>query len=325
MKIEKLMSGSYRVRKTYKGKTYCITFDHKPAANEITIAFAKKMESDTSLRGTFEQYAKTYIENRRNVISPATVRTYNTKIKQLSKAFKCKQIEKITSEDVQKEINLFSLNHSAKTTQTLHGFISSVLKEYRPALALRTKLPPKVNKEKYEPTNEDIKRILDNVKGTKYSVPFQLGVLGCRRAEICALDMSDLTGNELRIHRSKVYLDGEWIIKETPKTDESNRILYLPDSLVKEINEQGYIYDNYPASLYKGIRAAQKRLGIPSFRFHDLRAYFASYAHSLGIPDADIMSLGGWKTDAVMKRIYRKSIEESKKHSMSMISSGLFS
>ena len=30
MKIEKLPSGSYRVRKMYKGKTYSVIFNHKP-------------------------------------------------------------------------------------------------------------------------------------------------------------------------------------------------------------------------------------------------------------------------------------------------------
>ena len=34
MKIEKLPSGSYRIRKTYKGKTYAVIFDHKPTQKE---------------------------------------------------------------------------------------------------------------------------------------------------------------------------------------------------------------------------------------------------------------------------------------------------
>lgn len=325
MKIEKQLSGSYRVRKTYNGKTYCVTFDHKPTEKEIFLAFSERMDNDPSLSGSFEKYAKEYIENRKNVISPATVRTYNTKLKQLSDPFKHKGINNITAEDVQREINTFALTHEPKTTQTLHGFITSVLGAYRPNLALRTKLPPKKDKQEYEPSNEDISRILEHVKGTEYSIPFQLGVLGCRRGEICALELSDLNGNELWIHRSKVYLDKKWITKETPKTDESNRIIYLPDNLVREINEKGYIYKNYPAALYKAIQSAQKKLGIPRFKFHALRSYFASYAHSLGIPDADIMAIGGWKTDAVMKKVYRKSIEESKKKSMETLASKLFS
>ena len=324
MKLEKISNECYRARKMYKGKMYRINFDHKPTEKELTIAFAEKLQDTSGDKGSFEKYANEYIENRKNVISPASVRTYNTKLKQLSKEFKAMNLYDITSEDVQKEINLFSKDHEPKTTKTLHGFIASVLYAYRPTFHLKTKLPQAIKKEVYEPTNEDVKRILEHVKGTRYSVPFQLGVLGCRRGEICALDISDLTGNELRIHRSKVYLDGKWIIKESPKTDASNRTLTLPDSLANEIKEQGYIYEGYPAALLKAINRAQNALGIERFRFHSLRSYFASYAHSMGIPDADIMAIGGWETDAVMKRVYRKSQEESKKESMTKLNSSLF-
>jgi len=323
MKIERLPSGSYRVRKTYRGKTYTVTFDHKPTDKEATIAIAERLEDAAGKRGSFEKYAKEYIENRKNVISPSTIRTYNIKLNQLSDGFKAMNLYDISGEDVQAEINRFSMNHEPKTTITLHGFIASVLYAYRPNFALRTKLPQLKAKQEYEPSNEDVKRIIDYVKGTRYSVAFQLGVFGCRRAEICALDMNDLIGNELWVHRSKVYLDGKWFIKETPKTDASNRTIYLPDALVQEIQEQGCIYKGYPSALLKAINRAQDKLGIERFKFHALRSYFASYAHALGIPDADIMAIGGWETDAVMKKIYRKSLEESKKRSMDKLSKSL--
>lgn len=319
MKVEKLPSGSYRVRKTYKGKTYAVTFDHKPTSKEITIALGEKIQDEGVKNGTFEKYAKEYIKNRDSVISPATVRTYNIKLAQLSDGFKKSNLYDITSETVQREISLFAKDHAPKTTKTLYGFISSVLASYRPNLRLRVKLPQAIIKTAYEPSNDDIKHILDHVKGTEYSIPFQLGVLGCRRGEICALDISDLSGNELRIHKSKVYLDGKWITKDFPKTDASNRTLYLPDALAEEIREKGYVYKNYPAALLKAINRTQDKLGIPRFKFHALRSYFASYAHSIGIPDADIMAIGGWETDNVMKKIYRKSLEESKKQSMDKI------
>lgn len=325
MKIEKLPSGSYRVRKTYKGKTYTKIFDHMPTDKEAFISMAEILQDDKQIKGTFEKYAKEYIANRKDVVSPATIRTYNIKIKQLSDDFLKSNIYDITSETVQREVNRFAKEHAPKTTKSLYGFISSVLSAYRPNLRLRVKLPQAIYKEAYEPSESDVKRILEAVKGTEYSIPFQLGVFGCRRGEICALDISDLTGNELRIHRSKVYLDGKWITKETPKTDASNRTLYLPDSLVKEINEKGYIYNGYPAALLKAINRHQDKLGIERFRFHALRSYFASYAHTMGIPDADILAIGGWETDAVMKRIYRKSMEASKKDAMNMLSEKLLS
>lgn len=324
MKPERLPSGSYRAKKMYKGKTYSVLFDHKPSAKEITIALGEKIQDEGSKNGTFEKYAKEYINNRDGVISPATVRTYNIKLSQLSDGFKKSNLYDITSETVQREVSLFALDHAPKTTKTLYGFVSSVLASYRPNLKLRVKLPQAIVKNDYEPSNDDVKRILDHVKGTEYSVPFQLGVLGCRRGEICALDISDLTGNELYIHRSKVYLNGKWITKDFPKTDASNRTLPLPEALAEEIRDKGYIYKNYPAALLKAINRTQDKLGIPRFKFHALRSYFASYAHSIGIPDADIMAIGGWETDNVMKKIYRKSLEESKRNSISKIAENLF-
>ena len=100
MKIEELPSGSFRVRKTYKGKTYTKIFDHDPTDKEVFIAMAEIMEDDTRIKGTFEKYAKEYIANRKDVVSPATIRTYNIKIKQLSDVFLKSNIYDITSETV---------------------------------------------------------------------------------------------------------------------------------------------------------------------------------------------------------------------------------
>lgn len=325
MKVEKVSTNTYRVRKTYKGKRYDLYFDHKPTDREVTIALAEQYDDNsTGLKGTFEKYAKEYIENRSSVLSPASIRTYNIKLSQLSEDFRKKNIASITNEDVQIEVNDFAGTHSPKTTKTLHGFIVSVLGAYRPNLRLRTKLPQAIKKDEYEPSSDDIKRILEDVKGTRYSVPFQLGVLGMRRGEISAADISDLKDNELWIHRSKVYIDSQWVVKESPKTDASNRKIYLPDSLVSEIYEQGCIFDGHPNALNKAIHRVQDKLGIPQFKFHMLRSYFASYAHSLGISDADILSLGGWATDNVMKNVYRKSLEESRAKSVQKIIESLF-
>ena len=180
-------------------------------------------------------------------------------------------------------------------------------------MILRTTLPQSIQKSRYLPNSEDIKAILEYVKGTEDSVAFQLGVLSLRRSEICALEMSDLKGNELHIHSNMVY-NRKWLIKESPKTDAGNRIVYLPESLVKEINEQGYLFRYSPNKLNEHLQRVQKELNIPRFRFHDLRHYFASYAATI-MPEADAMALGGWKSDYIFKRIYRESMAEQRKES----------
>ena len=49
------------------------------------------------------------------------------------------------------------------------------------------------------------------------------------------------------------------------------------------------------------------------FRFHDLRHYSASSMHASGILDQYIMARGGWKTDTVLKAVYRNVINDEQK------------
>lgn len=319
MKLEQLPSGSYRAKKVYKGKTYRVTFDHKPTDREALIALAEVMQEEPSKeKGTFESYAKRYIDSKRNILSPASVRTYNELIDRMSDRLKGTNLYDITQELIQIEINEYSKGHAAKSVRSLHGFIASVLGWYRPKFALKTLLPRKEKSKSYLPTTEDVKAILEAVKGTEYSVPFQLGVLGLRRGEICALTMEDLKGKNLTINKTLVYSNG-WILKPAAKTEESNRVIVIPEALAKEISENGAIYEGDPKRLNKHLQRVQKQLNIPQFRFHDLRHYFASYASTLGIPEADIMAMGGWKSDHVFKSIYRDSMQESLKPSMDLI------
>lgn len=313
MKPEKLPSGSYRIRKMYKGQTYTLLFDHKPSQKEVIEKLGVVMQEAVSISGTFEWCAKDYIKSRSNVLSQSSIPTYEKLINAMSKEFRATKMSILDQTDVQREINRYSATHKAKTVRNLHGFISAVINVYKPNLNLRTTLPQKEATERYLPTNDDVKRILEAAKGTEDSIGFQLGVLSLRRSEICALEMSDLNGNELHIHADLVY-NKKWIRKETPKTDAGNRIIYLPDSLVNEINEKGYFFKFSPNKLLEHLHKYQKRLDIPEFRFHDLRHYFASYASTI-MPEADAMALGGWKSDYVFKQIYRESMKEKRKES----------
>jgi len=313
MKIEQLPSGTYRVRKMYRGHKYFLLFDHKPTQKEIIERLNAEMETLVTTNGDFKSCAMDYIKSRNNVLSPSSVITYERLIKAMTDDFKNKKMSSIDQTDVQREINRYSATHAPKTVRAMHGFIASVLAVYKPNLTLRTTLPQNVQKERYLPTEEDIRRILDAAKGTEDSIGFQLGVLSLRRSEICALEMTDLVGNELHIHSDLVWNKG-WVRKETPKTDAGNRIIYLPEKLVAEINEKGYFFKYSPNKLLEHLQKYQKELGIPKFRFHDLRHYFASYAVTI-MPESDAMYFGGWKSDHVFKKIYRESMKDKRKAS----------
>ena len=241
----------------------------------------------------------------------------------MSKEFKNLNIRNIEQADVQREINLYAKGRSPKTVMIFHGFIATVLGVYRPQFTLCTTLPQKQVKDRYLPTDEDVQAILEAAKGTEDSIGFQLGVLSLRRAEICALEMDDLKGNELHVHADLVYNDKKWVKKETPKTDSGNRIVYLPGKLVDEIQEKGYFFKYSPQKLNQHLQNYQKKLNIPKFRFHDLRHYFASYASTI-MPEADAMALGGWKSDYVFKQVYRESMKDKRKSSAELLNQSLF-
>ena len=309
MKIEKV-GKQYRVRKQIKGKKITLTFDHKPDAKEVIDALS---QYDVTAKGTFESCADGYIKSKSNVLSPSTINGYRGILDILPNDFKEMPISRIAQADVQTVINNYAAEHKPKTVRNVHGFISAVLRQYRPSLNLYTTLPQRDVNEPYTPSEDDIKRILDACVGTRYHIPFLLGVMGLRRSEICALTLDDVDAdnNILSIDKAMVLgEDNKWFIKST-KTTAGTRKIYIPDSLIKEIEESNAIYNGHPSKLLYNLSRFLKQLGIPHFRFHDLRHFFASYAHSQGISDADIMASGGWKSDYTMKSIYRHEMKAS--------------
>lgn len=333
MKIEKLPSGSYRIRKMYKGQTYTVIFDYKPTQKEAMQAMAKeldKVQGDGKQAGmTFQAAASQYIESKRNVLSPSTIRGYSAIINQLPKPFMEKNIHDITALDVQEEINRTAKKCSPKTVRNHHGFLSAVLGTFCPNLKLATTLPQKVKNEPYIPSSNDVKRILEYSKGTMFEIPIMLACYGMRRSEICALEAADLKGDAIRINKALVQDENKNWVTKTTKTSSSTREIIIPQELSMKIQEQGYVYRGHPNSITCFLFKAQDALGIPRFSLHKLRHYFASQMSSLGIPEADILKFGGWETDYIMKSVYRHSTldrdEKAKRDASTKLRNAIFS
>lgn len=313
MKIEKLPSGSYRVRKTIKGKTYSLTFDHRPTKADIEDEVNRRLGLFNG-KLSFEQAATNYIESRSNTISPATIKEYKGTLKRLDPKFKSMYIDDITQSDIQFLINNMAKSLSPKTVKNYHGFIASVLGEFRPNMVIKTKLPMQVKKEPYVPSTEDIKTLLDYAKDTPYEVPILLGCCSMRRGEICALGMDDIDFDNRIIHVNKdMVLDEnkEWVIKP-PKTLVSIRDIQVPQQVIDAIKRNG-LYKGHPNSISDWMDKAEKDLGLQHFSLHKTRHYFVSVAHNKGISDANIMAAGGWSTPNVMIKHYRHANNESDK------------
>lgn len=140
------------------------------------------------------------------------------------------------------------------------------------------------------------------MKGTEFYVPFVLVCHGMRRGEICALTPDDIDSGIVHINKSMALnTDNVWVVK-MPKTTSSERTIIIPMNIANQIKDQGYIYTGHPGNLTKHLRAVQRKLGILEFSIYKLRHYFASILSEKGVPEADILALGGWETDYAMKR-----------------------
>ncbi len=311
MTIEK-RGNSYRIKQMYKGKVYSVTVDHKPTQKEAMLLMADAMEN-TSTKGSAKLSAclNEYISVKTNVLSPSTITSY----RQLSRMFPDwlldMNVYDIEQLDIQKAVNEYAINHSPKSVKNYHGLLLSAIKLYRPNFIVKTTLPAKQNKDIPLPSEEDIKRIIELSKGTEYYIPILLGCCGLRRSEICALTLDDVKGEMLTINKTMVLKGNEYVIRQNTKTDASTRTIYIGETIANAIREQGYIYKGYPNNVIRALHRFQDKLGIPHFRFHDLRHFYCSYAHSKGMSEADILANGGWVGNSdVMRRVYRHAMSK---------------
>jgi len=311
MKIRK-RGNKWEMSRMKDGVRYYVTLDFKPSQREAEEIMQKHIASRSCVQNeshgmTFGQAGEAYIQLKCNVISPSTIIGYRGIIRRLPEWFTKRKLDKITALDVQKVVNDISITLSAKSVRNFHGFISAVLSTYRPDVHLNTKMPQKRQFERHTPTDAEVRQILEAVKGTEYEIPYRLAVYGMRKGEICAISAQDLDGCTLTINKSFVLTESDgWIIKPYPKTTESERKIHIDEELAALIREKDdRVFKGWPNRLTNHLHDLQDEMNIPRFRLHDFRAYYASMAHALGIPDKFIMAHCGWKSTQTMDRIYK--------------------
>lgn len=311
MNIERLPSGSYRIRQTYKGKRYYVTFDHKPTQKEIMQEISKIVENRINEDSkTFKRAAELYIESKGSVLSVSTIKGYKSMLYNLPESFLGTMLKDIDTFTVQELIStLQGKGRSPKYIRNINGFITPVLSMFCPSTSINVTLPRKTKKETYNPTDEDIKKILKASKGSPYECNLYLAAYGLRRSEAAAVTSKDLKGNKLSINKAKVLnSQNEWVIKNSNKTDESTREIYVSDYVAKMIKKDN-IYRDDPHKMLDYLYSLQNELGIPRFTLHTMRHYFASKM-SLITDEATVLKLGGWKSDHVMKSVYRYAMND---------------
>lgn len=319
---KKLPSGSWRClifdrmengKRKYKSFTAPTKKEAEHKATKYLMEKEEKGKANTN-ENLFSDELEKYITAKEAVLSPSTIRGYRNIQKMLLEKYQdfCKlKISHISQDDVQAVISDLSKTKSPKTVRNYHGLISSVIGSN---LALNTTMPQKVQPELYIPSDGEIQALVNAVRGTELEIPVLLGAFCMmRRGEICGLSLDDIKGNVIHVHHSLVLgTDKEWHLK-APKTETSDRYIEAPDFVTDRIREIGHITNLNPHSITIMFQRVLDRNNINHFRFHDLRHYSASIRHALGIPDAYIMADGGWRSDKVLKSVYRHAMNDRKR------------
>lgn len=318
-KAKKLPSGNWRVQasKIIDGKQVRKSFtaaDKRKAELMAAEWLTEAKEAADTDNITLHQAFERYIESKRRTLSPATVREYNTICRNSLTALMGLKLSQLTRENIQRAINEEATHLSPKTVRNIHGLLSAVLTMFRPDLILNTTLPQKKKTEMYIPDDNDIKVLLEAVKGTKMEVPILLAAFGpMRRGEICALTSNDIHGNVVTVNKAvSLGADKTWHTK-SPKTFSSYRNIEYPDFVIKRLEGiQGKITDMSPSAITCKFTEILKSCNLPPFRFHDLRHYAVSTLHAINVPDKYIMARGGWQTNYTMNNVYNHALQSVK-------------
>lgn len=328
-KAKKLPSGSYRCQ-VVDHYEVTIDADGKKHRKAIRRSFTAPTKREAEyLAAQFEQSKERlisgdmdvitaiheYIESKKNVLSTTTVRGYKNLEKYAYSDISAVKLHALNQIIVQRWINEYALDHSPKSCANAHGLLVSAVAMFEPSLVFHTKLPQRKPPNLYTPTDKDIEKLLKAVKGTEMEKAILLAAFGTlRRGEVFGLEDTDIDGNVVTIRRTRVRGADGVIDKDTAKNDTSARSVEYPDFVMDHFRDvKGKLVKMDVEDVSWKMGKILEDLGIPHFRFHDLRAYSVSIAHALGVPDAYIQQWGGWKTDHVLKRVYRRAMDDKNK------------
>ena len=215
----------------------------------------------------FKDAALRYIEAKKNVLSPNTIRTYQQRMAHLEALYTVR-MSKIDTERVQRVIDRLSMDLSPKTVRSVYGFVTAVVKMFEPFAVLNVTLPEPEHKETRIPTEEEVRKLIAGATDPDLALAIQLAAFGSLRSgEACALCADMVSEDHIRIARTYVLApNSRYEIKNSPKTQAGYRDIPLPGPLMAQIKaraEEGdHILKYNPGSLHDAFRRLTKRLGM---------------------------------------------------------------
>lgn len=198
--------------------------------------------------------------------------------------------------------------------------------------------PPKLQRKEAEYLSEtETRQLLDALDDApmQYRVMVYMMVyLGARRGEICGLEWNDIDWENNRIHiqRNLLYLPEVGTYEDTPKTENSNRIVVIPNritDMLRELQEcqnhqraqlldhwveSGKIFTQFngspihPSTITKWLNKFCKAKGLPHIYPHMLRHTSATMLLMQGLPLKAVSKRLGHAQASTTSDIYGHSL-----------------
>lgn len=313
---KKLPSGNWRVnlylgqvngKRKYKSFTAKTKKEAEFMAAEFNLDFKQSSFKSLTLHNAIERY----IESKRNILSPSTVRGYYIMLNNCCGELMKMDIADLNQELVQISINNLASDHSSKTCRNVHGLICAALKVYRPELILHTTLPRKIKKYIYVPDEQEIKDIYQLSIGTIIEVPIFLAAeCGLKASEICALRLENIKPNYIIIKEAVVLGDDGQEHRKAPKSYSGFRKIPISstafDYLTSKADSNGRIFPYKVQRISSEWCKFRKKNGInKNLNFHALRHHYASKCILLGIPQKYIAELMGHSSTDMIEKVYQ--------------------
>lgn len=203
-------------------------------------------------------------------------------------------------------------------------------------------------KEKGTLTEEDIQQVMKALpdEELKFQAIFHFATLcGMRRQEILGLKWSDIDFKSctVTIQRAATELQGKGTVTKDTKTDKSNRILPISDTLKSILlkhkavqnrqrfragnkwNDEDWIFTQWdgklmclqtPSHWWKDFA---EKIGIENVTFHGLRHTAASYMIKNNIPISTVSGVLGHANTSTTLNIYTHIIEDTKRDAINVM------
>lgn len=304
-----------------------------------------------------------YMQHNRQDLKISTARRYETLYScQIKDSFGHRRVKSITRRDVRDWVHDLSDNGenrqtgkplSPKTIQCALSLLSTLYNYALEDLDLVDKNPcdhikvPKAKKKyKIKPdfykdheVADLILLLLQEVDTAPVHATAVLLFLftGMRTGEVMGMRWEDIDMDHgtIKIERERILVPGIGVVEDTPKTDESERLVTLPPFMVEllqnlrnyqtdckgkmgdDYHDSGYVITAptgapaFPRNSYGWFKRFQDRYGLKPATIHDLRHTHVAMLSSIGIQIADVSKRLGHSNTRITQEVYEYFFTDS--------------